>query len=73
MNKVHGKSLSMRVRKNSDNFISNGPILLVWVTHGKFELKGVIQKLFTVKPRANIQDFKHLKQEIYNSNIKTQN
>ena len=31
--KNHGKSLSVRVRKNSGNFISNGPILLVWVKH----------------------------------------
>ena len=36
----------------SGRFISNGPILLVWETHGKFELEGFIQKLFTVKPRA---------------------
>ena len=50
---VHGKSLSVRVRKNSGNFISNGPILLVWVTHGKFELEGLIRKLFTVEPRAS--------------------
>ena len=52
--KVHGKSLSVRVRKNSGNFISNGPILLVWVTHDKFELEGLIWKLFTVKPRATV-------------------
>ena len=44
--------MSVRVRKNPGNFISNGPILTVWVTHGKFELKGLIRKLFTVKPRA---------------------
>ena len=50
--KVHQKSLNVRVRKNSGNFISNGPILLVWVTHGKFELEGLIRKLITVKPRA---------------------
>ena len=37
--------MSVRVRKNSGNFISNGPILLVWVTHGKFELEGLIRKL----------------------------
>ena len=42
----------MRVRKNSGNFISNGPIILVWVTHGKVELEGLIRKLFTVKSRA---------------------
>ena len=47
----------MRVRKNSGNFISNGPILLVWVTHRKFELEGLIRKLFTVKPRANGRGF----------------
>ena len=52
LKKVHGQSLSLRVRKNSCNFISNGPILLVWVTHGKFELEGWIQKLFMIKPRA---------------------
>ena len=34
--KVHRKSLSLRVRKNSCNFIFYGPNLLVWVTHGKF-------------------------------------
>ena len=44
----------MRLRKNSVNFISNGPILLVWVAHGKSELEGLIQKVFTVKPRANV-------------------
>ena len=53
--KVHRKTLSVRVRKNSGNFISNGPILLVWVTHGKLELEGLIHKLFTVKPRATAQ------------------
>ena len=53
VNKVHGKSLSMRLRKNSVNFISKGPILLVCVTPRKFELEGLIQKLFTVKPWAN--------------------
>ena len=37
--KVHVQSLSLRVRNNPCNFISNGPILLVWVTHGKFEPK----------------------------------
>ena len=51
--KVHRKSLSLRVRKNSCNFIFYGPNLLVWVTHGKFELEGWIQKLFIVKPRAS--------------------
>ena len=35
-------------------FISNGPILLVWVTDRKFELEGLNQKKFTVKPRANV-------------------
>ena len=45
--------MSVRVRKNSGNFISNGPFLLVWVTHRKFELEGLIQKLFTVKLRAS--------------------
>ena len=45
--------MSVRVRKNSGNIISNGPILLVWVTDGKFELEGLIRKLFTVKPRAS--------------------
>ena len=34
--KVHGKSLSVRVRKNTGNFISNGPIFLVWVTDRKY-------------------------------------
>ena len=52
--KVHRKSLSMRLRKKSADFISNGPIL-VWETHGKFEREGFIRKLFTVKPRANRQ------------------
>ena len=42
----------MRVQKNLGNFLSNGPILLVWVTHGKSELEGLIQKLFTDKPWA---------------------
>ena len=50
--KVHGKSLTVRLWKNSVNFISNGPILLVWLTHRKFELEGLIRKLFTVIPRT---------------------
>ena len=49
------KSLSVRARKNSGNLISNGPILLVWVTQGKFELEELIWKLFTVKPQGNGQ------------------
>ena len=53
--KVHRKSLSLRVRKNSCNLIFYGPNLLVWVTHGKFELEWRIQKLFIVKPRATAQ------------------
>ena len=44
----------MRVRKNSWNFIFYGPNLLVWVTHGNFELEGWIWKLFIVKPRGNV-------------------
>ena len=46
--------MRLRLRKNLVNFISNGPILVVWVTHKQFELEGLIQKLFTVKPRANV-------------------
>ena len=61
MKKVQGKSLSVQLRKNSVNFISNGPILLVWVTQGKFALEGLIQKLFTVKPRAIVQGSEDLK------------
>ena len=53
--KVHWKSLSLRIRKNLCNLIFYGPNLLVWVTHGKFELEGWIQKLFIVKPRASVQ------------------
>ena len=52
MKKSSPKSLSLRVRKNSCNFIFYGPNLLVWVTHGKFGLEGWIQKLFIVKPQA---------------------
>ena len=46
--------MSLRVRKNPFNFIFDGPNLLVWVTHGKFELEGWIGKLFIVKPQANV-------------------
>ena len=63
--KVHGKSLSVRIRKNSGTFISNGPILLVWVTHKKFELEGLIWKLFTVKPRAIVHTWWHMICDIY--------
>jgi hypothetical protein len=44
----------LQLWKNSCNLISNGPNLLVWVTHGKFELEGWIRKLFIVKPRATV-------------------
>ena len=47
--------LSLRLRQNSFNFIYNGPILLVWVTHGKVEMEGLIQKHFIVKPRVYVQ------------------
>ena len=47
--------LSLRLRQNSFNFIYNGPILLVWVTHGKVEMEGWIQKHFIVKPRVSVQ------------------
>ena len=53
--KFDKKSLSLRLQKNSNNFINNGPILLVQVTHVKFELEGWIPKLFIVKPRAMVQ------------------
>ena len=33
MKKGHRKSLSVGLRKNSGNLISNDPILSVWVTH----------------------------------------
>ena len=46
--KVHGKSLSLRLRKNSYNFTSNGPILLALVKYGKFELEGWIKQLLLV-------------------------
>ena len=51
--KVHRKSLSVCLKKNSSNFISDGLKLLVWVTHKKFELDRWIQKLFIFKPRAS--------------------
>ena len=34
------------------------PILLVLVTHGKFYLEELIRKLFTVKPRAKLDNSK---------------
>ena len=56
MKKVNGKSLSVRLRKNSENLISNGSILLVWVTHRKFELEGLIRKMFqSESPGYNVR------------------
>ena len=51
--KVHRKSLSVWLKKNPFNFISDGLKLLVWVTHKKFERDRWIQKLLIFKPRAN--------------------
>ena len=45
----------MCMQKNSFYITSNGPILLVWVTHNKFELARQIGKLFIVKPRATVE------------------
>ena len=53
--KVHWKSLSVCLKKNSSNFISDGLKLLVWVTHKKFELDRWIRKLLIFKPRANVK------------------
>ena len=61
--KVHTKSLSLRLWKNSCNFIYDGPIILVWVSHKKFEREGWIQKLFIVKPRAS-EEVKEVQQLI---------
>ena len=47
--KNHGKGASVWLKKNSCYFISNGPILSVWVTQGEFGLEGYVQKLFIVK------------------------
>ena len=53
--KVHRKSLSVCLKKNPSNFISDGLKLLVWVTHKQFELDRWIQKLLIFKPRATAQ------------------
>ena len=53
LGKVHGKSFSLRLWRNSCKFIYDCHILLVWVTHEKFKLEGWIKKLFIIKPRAN--------------------
>ena len=54
MEKVRRKSLSVCLKKNSPNFISDGLKLLVWVTHKKFELDRWIQQLLIFKPRATV-------------------
>ena len=51
--KVHRKSFSVCLKKNSSNFISDGLNLLVWVTHKKIELDRWIRKLFIFKQRAS--------------------
>ena len=55
--KVHRKSFSVCLKKNSSKVISDGLKLLVWVTHEQFELDRWIRKLFIFKPRATVQVF----------------
>ena len=65
--KVHEKSLSVCMQNNSCYFISNGSILLVLITHRKFELDRWIQKLFIVKPRAT--PHRPLKRQVFSRAI----